>query len=109
MIPDNWSITLIMDAYAEDKAKLQKDYGKEADELEALYCAAMKILFKQGFGDVFTVDHFIANVECGGFIDYDGTGYFATMEGEEKQQISCDMNWLQSHRADYPFIIWYNR
>lgn len=109
MIPCNWSITLIMDAYAKDKAKLQNDYGKEADKLKALYCAAMKILFKQGYGDVFTVDHFIESVKCGSFVDYDGIGYFANIEGEEKQQISCDVNWLQAHRADYPFIIWYNK
>lgn len=109
MIPDNWSIACIMDAYAEEKAKLEKDYGEEADKLEAIYCAAMKILFKQGYGDVFTVDNFIAHVACGGFIDYDGIGYFANIEGEEKQQISCDEKWLQAHRGDYPFVIWYNK
>lgn len=108
MIPDTWSICRLMDAYAEAKSAVSA-FSKEEDAVEELYACAMRAMFKDGIGDVFTVDSFIDDVKATCFTNYDGSGYFMTMDGERKECISCDVEWLESHRKDYPFIIWYNK
>ena len=86
----------------------KQDYSEEEKALE-LFSSAMRILFRQGYGAVFTVDNFIESVSHGSFIDYDGIGYFCTIDGKEKQEIRCDEKWLKKNRGDYPFVLWYNK
>lgn len=109
--PDNFSIGLIFEQYMKRIKELQENgdtYYDEEKTLE-LFSSAMRVLFKRGFGDVFTVDNFIGAVSGGGFIDYDGRGYFATIDGTEEKEIRCDVEWLKNNRGDYPFVIWYNK
>lgn len=107
MIPDIYSITSIMDSYADAKQKAST-YDEE-DKISILYANAMQLLFKIGFGDIFIVDDFIRIVESGGFTDYDGHGYFITNDGTEKRCIHCDADWLRRNRDIYAFIAWYNK
>lgn len=54
-----------------------------------------------------TVENFIKEQECGGFIAYDGTGYYIDFDGNELGHI----NWYNFY--DYPegtvFVAWYNK
>ena len=110
--PDDFDIGLIMEQYMKKIRSLQEsgnpDYSEEEKALE-LFSSAMRILFRQGYGAVFTVDNFIESVSHGSFIDYDGIGYFCTIDGKEKQEIRCDEKWLKKNRGDYPFVLWYNK
>lgn len=71
---------------------------------------AMLIVIKKGFGDCFAIDDFIKNVECGGFIDYDGSGRWVDKEGNDLGYIRCDVEWLKQNKPENAeFIMWYNK
>lgn len=61
------------------------------------------------YGDLMVIESFISNCECGGFIDYDGHGYYAT---ETKMS---DMMVLPSDikhgniNKDFTHVVWFNR
>lgn len=61
------------------------------------------------YGDVMTLDKFIANVECGGFIDYDGTGYYAKENLISNISISPTDILDKNYRTDHDYVVWYNR
>jgi len=60
-------------------------------------------------GTLFTMEDFIDNCNCGGFIDYDGFGYYAT---ENQQSNICIYpSDIKSglYRKDFTHVKWYNR
>ena len=110
--PDDFSIGLVFEQYRDRLNKLQRNSESEYSEQEetlVLFSAAMRLLFKDGIADVFTVDNFIRSVERGSFNDYDGIGCFSAIDGEKQKEIRCDADWLKENRADYPFVLWYNK
>lgn len=82
-----------------DKFSKQLADKKRCEELQA----------KISNGRIMTVDDFVEQVEDGLIIDDDGYGVFADYSGNKQETIWCDAVWLQDHRKNYPFIIWYNR
>ena len=71
---------------------------------------AATIVAQQGFGICFPIEDFIYNVKTGGFIDYDGTGYFVDKEGKELLRVHCDVKWLEKNKPTDAFgVMWYNK
>lgn len=105
MMPDKYEILNIMEAY--HMAKENKINTEE--EIENLFSDAMKILFTQGYGMIYTIDDFLSCVDSGFFIDYDGIGKFCRRDGTIGPIISCNIKWLSQNRSDYDFVIWYNK
>ena len=60
-------------------------------------------------GHIMTVDQFIELVEERSIIDDDGCGSFADYAANKHEAVWCDVDWLNEHRGEYPFVIWYNR
>lgn len=61
------------------------------------------------FGDVMSLKKFISNVECGGFIDYDGYGSYVKDGKESNITIYPSDVKHGAIRKDFDTIIWYNR
>lgn len=70
------------------------------------------------FGDVMTVEEFKECVDCGGFIDYDGNGYFVT-GGDGKKRMwrsptvypsEVKSDFLEAcQKASITHVIWFNK
>tara|TARA_R110000772_G_scaffold17946_3_gene50094 strand:+ start:206416 stop:206811 length:396 start_codon:yes stop_codon:yes gene_type:complete len=60
-------------------------------------------------GDVMTLKEFIENVECGGFIDYDGSGYYTKDNLESNITIYPSDITNGMYRNDFTHVSWYNR
>lgn len=93
-------------SYKNKEIDISKYYA-DKDVYELLFAQAIKLLFSQEVGDIFLVEDFIAAEKSGGFIPYDGSGYFIDLFGKEVGYI----NW--SNLDDYPdeavFVSWYNK
>lgn len=61
------------------------------------------------YGDKMTLKDFIENVEGGGFIDYDGSGNYATADKESDIGIYSSDVKANMIRDDFEYVIWYNR
>lgn len=61
------------------------------------------------YGDVMTLTDFIANVKCGGFIDYDGSGNY--IKDGKMTNISIYPSDIKKNavRREFDTIIWFNR
>lgn len=61
------------------------------------------------YGDIMSLKDFVKNVKDGGFIDYDGYGYY--IKGDKMTDIiikPSDVG-FKSIRKDFDKIIWFNR
>jgi len=56
-----------------------------------------------------TLETFIANVNCGGFIDYDGIGNYATNTQMSNIEIYPSDIKSGTYRKDFTHIVWFNR
>jgi hypothetical protein len=63
------------------------------------------------YGDVLSIEDFIESVKVGGFIPYDGEGYYwdETRQEETKEPVSFDIKELQEKSNTYKYVIWYNK
>jgi len=61
------------------------------------------------YGDVMPLTEFIENVECGGFIDYDGSGNY--VKDGKMSNITIYPSDVKHNmvRKDFDTIIWFNR
>lgn len=117
---DEWTIKMLFHQYHEDMRVLKREHRKQhidfitlynkQEELDKLYTQATRLIFSKkefSFGELMTVENFIKEQECGGFIAYDGTGYYVDFDGNELGHV----NWYDFH--DYPegtvFVAWYNK
>lgn len=59
------------------------------------------------YGDIMTIDQFYENCKCGGFIDYDGFGYYAT----DKEMSNIVVRPHEYKQLDWKWthIVWFNR
>jgi len=82
-------------------------YDKASMELRTLVEPKMKAI--PNYGDHMTLEEFIENVNDGGFIDYDGSGHYATET--EMSDISIYPSDIEgnSYRKDFTHIVWFNR
>jgi len=64
-------------------------------------------------GDLFTLEDFIDNCKCGGFIDYDGSGNYAKEIDGKLMESNIDIYPSdikhKSVRKDFTHVIWYNK
>lgn len=88
-----------------------KPYNKKCSEISRKLRMIMTPEFSDlpDFGDVMSLEHFIANVECGGFIDYDGYGSYVRDGKESNITIHPSDVKHGAVRKDFDTIIWYNR
>lgn len=117
---DEWTIKMLFHQYHEDMRALKREHRKQhidfitlydkQEELDKLYTQATRLIFSKkefSFGELMTVENFIKEQECGGFISYDGTGYYVDFDGNELGYV----NWYDYHK--YPegtvFVAWYNK
>ena len=85
--------------------RLQDRYSREA----VLKRRAEELQARIPTGHIMTVEHFIELVDEGSIIDDDGCGTFADFCANKKEPVWCDVDWIERHRNNYPFVIWYNR
>lgn len=61
------------------------------------------------YGDLMTIESFIENCEGGGFIDYDGSGNYATTTEESNITIYPSDIISGDYRKDFTHVMWYNK
>jgi len=63
------------------------------------------------YGDVFAFEDFLDRVKCGGFMDWDGSGYFGiSTHIFSGQDICCNEQWLLKNKPpEATHIIWFNK
>lgn len=61
------------------------------------------------YGDLMTIHEFENHCKCGGFIDYDGFGRYATETKESNIEIYPSDVKHKSVRKDFSHVIWFNR
>lgn len=83
--------------------------SKEYEKLEELYAQAMRIqcASANAYGHIMVAKDFYACVNCGSFIDYDGSGVFLDWDGNECDPVRCDTDYLD--KFSYPFVAWFNK
>ena len=60
------------------------------------------------FGDLMTIEEFVENVKSGGFIDYDGYGYY--VKDNKQSDITIRPSDVENGiRKDFNKVIWFNR
>jgi len=87
--------------------RTQKDNEKK---IKLLLDATMDDLPNPEFCDLMTMEDWIGCVECGGFIDYDGYGYYS--DGEKQfSHINVYPSMLASGKLDrsWSHIVWFNK
>lgn len=94
----------------EEEILTDDDIAKETIK----YIKLIKVQARQKYGLVMYTDDFIETVRGGLFIDYDGCGCFLNEEGEEdpgypRSYIRCDVDWLEAHKENHPYVIWFNK
>ena len=119
MKPDEQEILWIMEQYHITLSKIKEleEIGRISENMridyeikfEELFVRAMKILFDIGYGMVFTIDNFMAEVYSGCISDYDGRGIFYDKNGNKGEYIICDIKWIKNNCKDYDFIVWFNK
>lgn len=106
-MPDDFEIGSILFDCAQALKKAET-YTDE-DAIKAEYANCMRILFKNGYGTVYTFDDFIELVDSKSIIDYDGTGYIVNKDGKRIEGIKCNVSWLKKHKKKNHYITWYNK
>ncbi len=61
------------------------------------------------YGDHMLLTEFIAAVEQGAFIDYDGTGYYANETKMFKQRIQPSDVWCEKVKTQFTHVVWFNK
>ena len=63
------------------------------------------------YGHLMTMEDFKESVDCGGFIDYDGFGYYATKDKMSNKQI-VPSDFRKNHilkNKEFTHVVWFNR
>jgi hypothetical protein len=101
-IENGWEIYKNMSEHKE-VANLEREYKLMMDETDIEYSPI------PDYGDKMTFEHFVECCEDGGFIDYDGFGYYATNDKETNIQVYPSDIMSGKYRKDFSYVIWYNR
>jgi len=104
---DNAPPNLSYDAFMQH----MEETNKRVSEASRKYRMIKTPIFSElpDFGDVMSLDHFIANVKCGGFINYDGSGNYVKDGMESDITIHPTDVKHGTIRKDFDTIVWYNR
>ena len=97
---------LINDVKHEKHLILQKE-----EELAKRYAEMIKIQTKVEYGDVMWIEDFIECVRVGGFIPYDGYGYYWDEETQDETEFHTSFNVgeLKKKAKQYKYVVWYNK
>jgi hypothetical protein len=60
-------------------------------------------------GDLFSIDIFKKCVDNRGFMDYDGHGYLATMNGYDKSKVVFPSEFNRINTGGYTHVAWFNK
>ena len=119
-IPDKNTLKNFLFSVHEELAELERqnakgeivfsDYYKKQEELLNSFAQGLKLIFtnKQlSYGDLMLVEMFNICARSGGFIPYDGSGYYIDFNGNELGSI----NWynIENYPKETVFVIWYNK
>ena len=64
------------------------------------------------YGDLFTIEEFMEMARGLGFIDWDGTGYFATKDGLSDivaRPSTLLQGFPMKHTGEFTHIMWFNK
>ena len=104
---EKWDISKSWSEYKEHMGPEWKKLAELSRERRLIESYELKEM--STFGDQMSLKEFIGNCEDGGFIDYDGFGYY-TKDGKESDIIinPSDVKYNKV-RTDFDSIIWFNR
>jgi hypothetical protein len=61
-------------------------------------------------GTYIEMSMFIKFVKNAEIMDYDGIGFFAEDINQETNiSVICDPSWLNKHKGNYKYVVWYNK
>ena len=104
---ENWNYKKSYDEYFEYVRPEQEKLAELSRKLRLI--RSYKLSELSDFGDVMSLKHFIECVDCGGFIDYDGFGYYVKDNQESDIEIYPSDVKHNMVRKDFDTIIWFNR
>jgi len=61
------------------------------------------------YGDLMTAEEYKDNVECGGFIDYDGYGNYSDGKLIYPKEGKVYPSEIKKFKKKYTHVVWYNR
>lgn len=95
------------------------EYEKEAEDvLEKLYFIDKYRRFKKNpvveygkkwKGELMTTEEFVSRCRDGYFIDDDGYGYYATVDGKSNVMVIPSDITEDLYRSDFTHVLWFNR
>ena len=105
------SIEWLMERLITDIKNTKRLTYRQKEELAKRYAEMIKIQTKVKYGDVMWIEDFIECVRVGGFIPYDGYGYYWDEETQDETEFhtSFDVNELKKQAKKYKYVVWYNR
>jgi len=69
----------------------------------------LKVEPHKDYGDLFSLEEFLGCVKSGGFIDYDGTGYYATATQVSNQYARPSAMLKGDVDTQWTHVMWYNK
>lgn len=102
-----WLVTKMIN----EVSKINRLTYKKKEELAKRYAEMIKIQTKVKYGDVMWIEDFIECVKSGGFIPYDGWGYYWDDEKQEETEFNTSFNVdeLKKQAKKYKYVVWYNK
>lgn len=96
----------------EEYEERRMPYYKKIDKLDREKRTIMVPVFERDlpeYGDLMTLENFVATVRSGGFIDYDGYGYY--VRGDKMSNIKVIPSDLKHNaiRPDFDMVMWFNK
>lgn len=84
---------------------------KEVQELsqEVRLCKLPYMDDMPDYGDIMTLEEFIDSCNCGGFCNYDGSGYYALETSCSDITIYPSDITNNKYRKDFTHVIWFNK
>ncbi len=103
---DIWESYPVSDKYDDHENAVARTRSECADELRKLInCDAIK----NTRGDIMPISEFIAKVEAGLFIDYDGVGHCAFEDFESDEPVYPSQVKSGTLNRAFSHVVWYNR
>lgn len=107
-IQENWDFSRDFEEYSEALNPTNKIKSLINFEKRLVKIPIMEDL--DDIGDLMTIEKFVDCCKGGGFIDYDGYGYYSTQEKQSNIVIlPSDITIIKEYRKDFTHIKWYNR
>ena len=105
------SIEYLITQMIDEVKSIKRMTLQKEEELAKRYAEMIKIQTKVKYGDVMEIEDFIECVRTGGFISYDGFGYYWDDEKQEETEFhtSFNVDELKKQAKKYKYVVWYNK